>query len=84
MTKAVGKRKLSAQKGRRPTIVEYLRNHPDKYKDPIIYFRLVLAEYLAGKETEILTNQEKQKRKSTLIKLLGRSEQTLKAMYRSG
>ena len=76
--------KKKSQQNRKTSLVEYLRTHPDKHKDPIIYFRLVLAEYLSGKKGEALTNQEKKKRKSILIKVLGRSEQTLKAMSRSG
>ena len=48
------------------------------------FFRLVIAEYLFGKEGECLSDKEKVKRRSILAKKLSRSEQTLKAMYRSG
>ena len=77
-------KRTQKQRGRRPDLVFQLRNHPDRFKNPIVYFRLLLAEYLLGKEGEILTNKQKQERKKALVKKLNRSEQTLKAMYRSG
>ena len=84
MNQKTKKKKTKTQRGRRPDLVFQLRKHPDKFKNPVIYFRLLLAEYLLGKEGEILTNKEKQTRKKALVKKLKRSEQTLKAMYRSG
>ena len=78
------KKKVSKPRGRKPSIVETLRKHPKKYEDTEIFFRLIIAEYLFGKEGEFLSDKEKAKRRSILAKKLGRSEQTLKAMYRLG
>lgn len=77
-------KKNPQQSGRKSSIVEELRQNPNRDKDIEIFMRLVIAEYLLGKKGEGLSNDEKAERRKKLAKELGRTEQTLKNMYRSG
>jgi len=84
----VAKKKMIQKKrpgrGRRPNVVEGLRENPERDTNIEIFMQLMIAEYLVGKEGEVLSNDEKAKRRKILAKHLGRTEQTLKNMYLYG
>lgn len=84
MAKKPNAHKKRPGRGRRPNVVEGLRENPEKDTNIEIFMQLMIAEYLVGKEGEILSNEEKAKRRKILAKHLGRTEQTLKNMYLYG